>query len=105
MVVDITDVLWDYILRLDFWNFFVTLFNTYMPYGLFFWLVGLVIFFVIDLKSKNLGYAGAIACIYFVMISSIPNLIINAYSLTAMRLVGILIGLIASYYIYKDIKG
>jgi len=99
------DLLWSQLIGFDLWNFYVSVFNYYFPFGSFFWMVGIVIFIVMDLKTKSLPYASGMMAIFFVIISTTPNLVINAYSMMAMRYVGLIIGAVSGYYIYKELKG
>lgn len=97
--------LWEYLTQGDFFNYFTYIMNFYFPYGSFFWILGIVLFSVIQIKTDNIGYSGAFASIYFVTISNIPNLVYNAYSKMAMQYFGLLMGLIAGYYLYKAVRG
>lgn len=104
-VESITETLWTYLTGGNFFQFFVTVFNIYFPFGMFFWLMGLVFFIVINLKTKSLGYGGAVASIYFVIITEIPGLVTNAYSQFGMRYFGLILAIISGYYLYKAWKG
>jgi hypothetical protein len=95
--------LMNYLTDFNFFQFFVTFFNSVIPFGLFFWGGGLVLFMVINMKTDNMAYAGAILTFYMVGISS-TGMITNIYSATAMRYVGILIGFICAYYIFKAVR-
>jgi hypothetical protein len=105
MIEDAATIAWGYFMQGDLWSYFTYILNFYFPYGLFFWLVGFVIFIVIQLKTESLIYATIPLALYFVIISSIPNLIINAYALMAMRYVGFILVIISGYYLYTIIRG
>ena len=96
--------LFNYLINLDFKGFFVVLFNTYMPYGLPFWLLGFILMFITHLKTKNLAFAGIISASYFFVIGN-SGLVTNAISATAMQYVGLLIGLIIGFYLYRTLRG
>ncbi|RLF61823.1 MAG: hypothetical protein DRN33_06370 [Thermoplasmata archaeon] len=97
--------LYTYLTEGKFFTFFSYAFNQYFPFGLFFWMLGLTMFSIIQIKTKNLGYSGAVTSLYFVVVSNIPNLVTNAYSSFAMKYFGLILGLITGYYIYRAIKG
>ena len=97
--------LWTYLTGGHFFSFYTYAMNTYFPYGMFFWMLGLTIFGVMQIKTKNLGFAGAMTSIYFIVLAQIPNIVTNIYSRTAMNYFGMILGLIAGYYIYKAVKG
>jgi len=99
------ETFWSLLIKGDFWNFFVQIFNFYFPYGMFFWILGFVIFLIVELKTKSLGFASIVAITYFVLISSVPGLVVNVYSRIAMRYIGIIGGLIIGYYLYKAVRG
>jgi hypothetical protein len=99
------NILFGYLTSFDIWNFFVTLFNFYFPFGMLFWMIGFVLFIVVNIKTKSLPYASGMMAIYFVILADVPGLIVNAYSQMAMRYVGLIIGAVAGYYLYKEIKG
>lgn len=105
MPENLSEILWEYLLEGRFFTYFSTVFNTYFPFGLFFWVLGFVIFIIIQFKTKSLGYGGAIACVYFVVITSIPNLVTNAYSQFGMRYFGVILGIVSGYYLYRGLKG
>lgn len=104
-VENIIETLWGYLMDGNFFQFFVTIFNTYFPFGMIFWLLGLVFFIVTYLKTKSLGYGGAVATIYFVVITEIPGLVTNAYSQFAMRYFGVILAFVTGWYLYKAFKG
>ena len=97
--------LYTYLTGGKFFSFFTYAFNQYFPFGLFFWMLGLTIFIILQIKTKNLGYSGAVTSFYFVVVSNIPNLVTNAYSAFAMKYFGVILGLIVGYYIYRAVKG
>jgi hypothetical protein len=105
MVDYLNDILWTYLMNGDYFNFFTTALNTYFIFGIVFWFIGFVIFLIAELKTKNLGYAGGVSAVYFVILSYIPNLVTNAYSMFAMRYFGIILSLVCGLYIYRSIKG
>ena len=105
MVTNIIETLWDYFIAGDLWNFFATVFNTYFPFGSFFWLLGLVFFVVTYLKSKSLAWGGAVAGVFFVITAEIPNLVINVYSQMGLRYFGVILAMISGYHLYKIIRG
>jgi hypothetical protein len=105
MDTSIATTLYDFLMSFDLYNFFVFLGNYYFPFGSLFWIIGFVLFLIVDIKTKNMAYGGAVASIFFVIISSIDGLVINAYSLFAMRYMGIIIALICGFFIYKSFKG
>ena len=100
----ITSTLWDLILQGQYKQFYVQLFNYYFPYGLIFWAIGFVLFIAVQIKTKNLAYAGIVAALYFEVISS-SGLIVNAFAVMAMKYFGIILGLACGYYIYRMVKG
>jgi hypothetical protein len=104
-VQNIIDTLWGYVSIGNYFQFYVTMFNTYFPFGILFWLIGILLFIVFNLKSKSLAYGGGVAGCYFVIITEIPNIVTNAYSNFAMKWFGVILALICGYYIYKEIKG
>lgn len=93
-----------YLLQGKFWTYFIQVFNFYFPYGLFFWMLGFTFLIITHLKTKNLGYSVGVSSFYFIVITSIPNLVLNAYSVFAMRYTGIIAGLVAGYYLYKGVR-
>jgi len=97
--------LFTYLTEGKFFTFFSYAFNQYFPFGLFFWMIGLVVFLILQIKTKNLAFSGGIGALYFIIISNIPGLVTNAYSSFAMKYFGIVLGLIAGYYIYRAVKG
>jgi len=105
MVTDLSSTLIDYLTAGDIFNYFVVLFNQYFPYGIFFWITGFILFSIMYLKTKSIGYGGIFLSLYFVVISHIPNLVVSAYVNFAMKYAGIMLGLISGYYIYNAIKG
>lgn len=104
-MADVSETMWQYLLDGRMFNFFSTAFNQYFPYGMFFWMIGFVIFIATYLKTKSLGYGGIMASVYFVVVSNVPNLVVNLYIATAMRYFGLILGAVAGYYLYKAIKG
>ena len=101
---DLISIMYNYLLARDFWNFFSVLFNQYIPYGMFFWMIGLIIFVITHMKTKNLAYASLLVSFYFVSVDAF-GIITNIYSAMAMRYIGIVIGIVAGYYIYRAWKG
>jgi|GEM_PF-3488330 len=102
--VSTVNQLFNYLIRLDFKDFFVTLFNTYMPYGLPFWMLGFVVMFIAHLKTKNLAFAGIIGASYFFIMGN-SGLVTNAISATAMQYIGLFIGAITGFYLYRTLRG
>lgn len=94
---------------LELFQYYVALMNQYFPAGSLFWMIGIVIFVVTQVKTKNLMYAAMIAGLYFILVPDMgvagQPLITNIYSATAMRFFGLISGLIAGYYLYKIIRG
>ena len=101
----VTDTVINYFLNAEYFSAFSYAFNNYFPFGSFFWLIGLVIFGVFHFKTKNLAWSGSMGALYFFVISEIPLLVTNAYSNLLMKWFGLILGLIAGFYIYKIIKG
>lgn len=102
---DVVPILWEYLLGGQLWNYFVYMLNFYFPYGMFFWMLGFVLFLIIQLKSESLIYATIPLAVYFVIISSIDGLVINAYSRMAMQYVGLVLVLVSGYYLYRIVRG
>jgi len=98
------EALFNYLTQGDFYNFFIQLLNYYFPYGLFFWLVGLMLFIVIQLKTKTTLYSLMVTTIYFVVISN-TGLVVNVWAREVMRWVGMGLTLMLGYEIYLAIKG
>jgi len=100
----LTPTLWNYISsgRPDL--FLITLFNQYFPYGMFWWMMGFVLFIITHLKTKNLAYSGALTTLYFVALPY-TGFITNVYSRTAMQYFGAILGLVIGYYLYRAFKG
>ena len=96
--------LWDAISSGNFYQFFTILFNQYFPFGSFFWLLGLTLFVVIHLKTKNLGFSGMVASVYYVVMGS-SGIVVNVYSSMGMKYFGIILGVIVGWYLYRAIKG
>ena len=100
----LSDTLFSYLTQGNLWNYFLLALNTYFPYGLFFWFLGFALFIIFYLKVKNLAYSGLFVSLYFIVISS-SGLVINAYSMFAMRYFGLILGFIIGYYLYRALKG
>lgn len=96
--------LWAYLVAGHIKDFFILLLNQYFPFGVFFWLVGAAIFTSIHYSTKNLGYAGGVASLYFIWMGS-SDFVVSVYSAMAMRYFGIILGVIIGWYIYRSIKG
>jgi hypothetical protein len=106
---DLSSLLFGYVTQLDFFNFFVQLFNFYFPFGSFFWLVGVVLFVVTELKTKSITYATMPTTIWFVIVSNISYngvyLVVNAYARMAMNYVGLVLTIILGLQLWTLIKG
>ena len=85
-------------------EFFIVLFNQYFPYGSFFWLLGLIIFIISHIKTKNLAFASALLGVYLVVLGN-SGLITNVYSMQMMKWFGLILGVIAGWYLYRALKG
>lgn len=105
MVEVMTDILWDYLMAGNIFQFFVQILNYYFPFGLFFWMLGFVLFIIINIKTKSLGYASMLSATFFVLVSLVPGLVVSAYARMAMRYIGLIAGLVSGYYLYKAVKG
>lgn len=103
-MAQLTETLYGYLIDGNMRQFWIQLLNYYFPFALFFWLVAAAIFGIIHMKTQNMAYSGAVVAMYLMMISS-SGYVVNAYSEMIMRIVGMLIGLIAGYYIYRSFKG
>lgn len=95
--------LWGLLMAMDIHNYYIVLFNQYFPYGLFFWFVGITLFGVIHLKTKNMAYSGMVAAIFFFGMGE-SGFVINVYSSLIMKYFGLMIGLIAGWYLYRGVK-
>lgn len=104
-MADASTIMWTYLTNMDISNLFIYALNYYFPYGMLFWLIGLAIFIIVNLKTRSLIYSTIPLAIYFVLISSVPGLIINAYSRMAMQYIGFILILVSGYYLYTIIKG
>ena len=104
MAGEMFNVLFEYLKAGEFRNFFVALFNDYFPYGLLFWLIGFAVFLMIHYKTRNFAFSGAVATVYFLVISS-SGFVTGIYVKSAMQFFGIILGILTGYYIYKSIKG
>ena len=104
MVTKITETLFDLMLAGDMKNYFIQLFNIYMPYGMFFWMFGFTLFLITHMKTKEFLYSGAVATVYFMVIPS-TGLVVNAYSVVAMRWFGLALGVLVGTHAYKILRG
>lgn len=104
MVSKITENLFDLVLAGDMENYFIQLLNTYMPYGMFFWMLGFTLFLVTHSKTKEFLYSGAVGAAYF-MILPLTGFVVNAYSVTAMRWFGLTLAVLVGVYTYKFLRG
>ena len=95
---------WNYLTGFEFKSFFVNLFNIYMPYGLPFWILGFIVIFLAHLKTKNLAFASMLGATYFFIIGN-SGLVTNAISATAMQYVGLFIGVVIGFYLYRSLRG
>jgi len=103
-MTDYASTLYSLLIGFDLRQFFTVLFNQYFPYGLFFWMVGFVIFAVTQLKTKNLPFASVLMAFYFVAMPY-TGLVANIYSATAMQFAGGIIGIVVGVYMYKAWRG
>ncbi len=103
-MTQLIETLYGYLIDGNLRQFWIQLLNYYFPYALFFWMVGAVIFGIVHMKTQNMAYSGAVVAMYLTLISS-SGFVVNAYSEMIMRMVGLFIGLIAGYYIYRSWKG
>jgi len=101
----VIDTLWNYLIGGQFFEFYTYFMNTYFPFGLFFWMVGFILFSVLQIKYENMAFAGAVAAIYFVIVSEIPGMVTYSYSKLGMQWFGFVLALVTGYYLYKTIKG
>lgn len=101
---DIISTLWTQITAMNIQQWMITFANQYFPFGLFWWMIGIVIFMVFHIKTKDLAYSSIFLALYFVALPE-TGLITNVFSLSAMRYAGIIIGAVAGYYLYKAWKG
>lgn len=102
----ITDSLYGSLMSSNMKAYYVQLFNSYTPFGMFFWMVGFILFLVIHMKTKDYAYSGSVTAVYFYVIgSSELGLIDNAYASSAMQWFGLILTLTVGYYIYKVWKG
>lgn len=101
---EIFSLLKDYLVAGQYKNFFVALLNDYFPFGLLFWLVGLAVFLMIQYKTRNFAFSGAVTTAYFLIISS-SGLVTGLYVKTVMQWFGVILGIFVGYYIYKVLKG
>ena len=95
--------LWGLLTVMNINNYYIVLFNQYFPFGLFFWFVGITLYGVIHLKTKNMAYAGMVTAIFFFSMSE-SGFVINVYSNMIMKYFGLLLGIIAGWYFYKSLK-
>lgn len=104
MAVDFT-TMYGYLVSGAFFTFFSALFNSYMPWGIGWFLMGITLFIVVQIKSSNMGYAGMVSTIWFVGIFSVPNLVTNAFGVFWIKLFGTILGLaVIFFYLYRLIK-
>ena len=89
---------------LDLKTYFVTVLNLYFPYGFIWWGIGLVLFIIAHLKTRNLAFAGALVGLYFVVLGN-SGLVTNLYSQMFMKYIGLILGVVAGFYLYRSLKG
>jgi len=104
MAWELLNVLRDYLVGGEYKNYYVTLLNDYYPFGLLFWMVGMAIFLILQYKTRNFAFSGAVTSFYFIVISS-SGLITGLYTKMVMQWFGAILGVLVGYYIYKTIKG
>ena len=95
--------LWNYLNSAQYGQALIYTYNNYFPFGFIFWAIGFAIF-IVTYKARNLAWAGAVASLYFLALSTTPY-ITTIYTRMAMRYFGIIIGIFTGYYIYKIMKG
>jgi len=100
----LSEQLFNYITTGEIKQFYIVLFNQYIPYGIFFWMVGAIMMLITHNKTHNLAYAVFIASVYFVALP-VTGLIVSVYSMTMMKYFGLIIGVVSGYYIYRAVKG
>lgn len=100
----LTDTLWNYLISGEYKQMFVSLFNSYFPFGLPFWLIAMAIFAAIHEKTKNLGFSGVVTSVYMLVISS-TDLVVNAHAIMALKITGSLMMIISGYYMFRVAKG
>jgi len=98
-----TDLAFNYMINGNWYNYFVYLLNSYMPYGLFFWIIGFMFFLILHRKTQNLAFSAAFGSVYFIAISE-SGLVINTFANLAMKYFGIMLGAIVGYYVYRLIR-
>ena len=103
-MAQIINLLYDQLLAGNYHAVFINTTNTYFAFGWVFWFLGFLIASVVQMKTKNLTYSGAIGTVYFMIISS-SGLITSAYSMMAMKYFGLLLAAATALYTYRMIKG
>lgn len=104
MVDQLVTTLFGHLTNMQMTQFFIVLFNQYIPYGIFFWGLGIVVLIISHMKTRNLAYSALIMCFFFVAMSYTP-FITNIYSQMMMRWFGLIVGIICGFYIYRGIRG
>jgi len=88
----------------NYGGFLITLFNQYFPFGIFFWMIGILLFIISHIKTKNLVFSGGILATYL-MVVGYSGVVTNIYSTELMKWGGIIIGIMVGWYIYRAFKG
>lgn len=85
-------------------DFYIELFNNYYPLGVFWLLIGVAIFSIIQIKTKNMAWSSGVTTVYFVLLAG-SQLITNAYSQNYLELFGMFVGLVVlGTYLYITFK-
>lgn len=92
-------VTFDRLISGDYFHWFVGIANQYFPYGTFWWVLGFLIFFVFQQKTKNLAYAGLLLAFYLVAMS-VTGLNESPLSALYMQTSGLVIALAIATYLW-----
>jgi len=99
----VANVDYTYLINMQWKDYFVYMLNTVLPYGMLFWVIAIMLYFVLYNKTRNFAFPSAVVSIYFIVVSY-TGLVTNAVSSLAMRYFGIGMGLIVGLYLYTAVK-
>ncbi len=68
-----------------------TVFNTVFPYGLFWIIIGLLIFAVVQTKSRSYGVSGIVMVFYFGIVSTLMPVEIQPFILLFIGILGFML--------------
>ncbi len=102
----VNDIAWGYFVSGDWGSTLMHITNVYMPYNIFWLLLGFTIYTILDAKSQNSSLVMVTMMFYFVSVSQLMNWFgTGTEYFTVMNAVGLFLIFVLVLLVYRLYKG